>query len=372
MAAFASLFRRAKRGPKDQGRTTPSEVSFSNTSRESMARQPLPPHLTPKKPLQPIAVKRPARPPSVPRRTMSKFREDLPESRSPPESRMQSPDVVPSSAIASRRQSQPLSELHVGSDSTATEARTDSPVSPGVPATGLMSQSLASVDSEGSWLSGKPMKRRSNTNAYVRSSVGSSSAAAKRTDEFNASYEELGIPDDEYLRRLTPQPDERRGSTNSNDYGNRKASSTAMAGAVDTAPEAGDEAVHAAADSNSSPDEQLVQTGVARQPTIIHRQPRVKSTEGLLSFYHPDKSSPEETQTSTAGADPILPDSPTSDPDSPILQRAQSVNLGKRHSRQLSAGSAKLLDIKARRTSGAGDPRRSSAGGRGVVHMAEL
>ncbi|KAF2272982.1 uncharacterized protein EI97DRAFT_191732 [Westerdykella ornata] len=353
MAAFASFFRRAKRGSKDQGHITPSEVSFSNTSRESMSRQPLPAHLMPKQPLQPIAVKRPARPPSVPRRTMSKFREDLPESsKSPPESRVQSPDVLAPSAIASRRQSQRLSGLLVSSNSTATEARTDSPVSPGVPDTGLMSQSLASVDSEGSWLSGKPMKRRSN-NAYVRSSI--SSSAAKRND-FNASYEELGIPDDEYFRRLTPQADDRRWSENSAECMNRKPSSAAIV-AMDPAAEADDEGLPTAAASTS--DEQL-KTGVARQPTIVHRQPRVKSAEGLLSFYQADKSSPEEEKKTAAGEEQVQPDSPTSEGEPMILQRAQSVNLGKHDSRRLSAGSAKLLDIKARKTSA--DPRRSSLG----------
>lgn len=353
MGVFASLFRRGRRTSQDPARTTPSEVSFSNTSRESMSRQPPPAHLVaPPPPSQPIQIKRPS---SVPHRTMSKFREDLPEfPLSPPDSRMQSPEVASGSAIAGRRQSQPASDLHVDSDSPGLGGRTDSPVSPGVQATGLMSQSLASVDSEGSWLSGKPMKRRSNK-SHVRSSVGSSTAAMKPSQDFNASYEELGIPDDEYFKRLTPQPDDRRRSTHSADLLARKASSTAMAAADEAAPDFEEDELPA---EEATPEEELVKT-VGRQPTIVHRQPRVKSTEGLLSYFQAEKSSPGEEKTSTSHADePTEQDSPTSEGEPAVLQRAKSVDLGKHHSRQLSAGSAKLLDIPARRSSV--DPKRSS------------
>lgn len=352
ISVFTSFFKRGKRGSRDQGRLSPSEVSFSNTSRESMSRQPIPAHLVAPPPLQPVVVKRPS---SVPRRTMSKFKEDLPEyPLSPPDSRMQSPEVA-SSAIATRRRSQPLSELRVSSNSPGAETQDDSPVSPGVPATGVMSQSLASVDSEGSWLSGRPMKRQSNK-SHIRSSVGSSSVA-KRNESFNNSYEELGIPDDEYFKRLTPRPDEQRSSGTSGDYILRKASSTAMA--METPADVEDEEILPTVESSSTDDE-LVKETVVRTPTVVHRQARVKSTEGLMAFYQAeaDNPSPEE-KTSNRTSDEVAElDSPTSDGEAPVLQRAQSVDLGKRHSRQLSAGSAKLLDIPARRASV--DPKRSS------------
>ncbi|MDA4132261.1 MAG: hypothetical protein OK454_03935, partial [Thaumarchaeota archaeon] len=63
--------------------------SFSNTSRDSMATQP--------QPAAPVTYV-PARKinPAVPKRTLSRFREDLPETPiSPPDSRMQSPDAEP-------------------------------------------------------------------------------------------------------------------------------------------------------------------------------------------------------------------------------------------------------------------------------------
>ncbi|KAJ4351487.1 uncharacterized protein N0V89_006830 [Didymosphaeria variabile] len=339
MAVFASLFRRGKRRSQDQGRTTPSEVSFSNTSRESMSRQPLPAHLVgppPPLPSAPIAIKRPS---SVPRRTRSKFREDLPEF-TPPDSRVQSPEIIHNSAIAARRRSQPPAGLRIESDNSVA-ARTDSPVSPGVPNAGLMSQSLASVDSEGSWLSGKPIKRSSNK-SHLRSSVGSSTAL-KTHEPFSASYEELGIPDDEYFRRLTPQPDEHRPSLLSKEL-ERKPSSMAMSPLEDpiNLADSDNEETAPTRSGTSQEDEELVHSSIGRQPTVIHRQSRVKSREGLLSFYLEDKPSPGES------AEILEGDSPTSDNEPAVVQRARSVDLGKHHFRHLSAGSAKLLDIQKR------------------------
>jgi hypothetical protein len=339
MGVFASLFRRGKRNSQDQGRTTPSEVSFSNTSRESMSRQPLPAHLIPPIPTQPITIKRPS---SVPRRTMSKFREDLPEfPLSPPDSRMQSPEVTLGGAIAARRRSQQPADIRVESNSSGTGARTDSPVSPGVPNAGLMSQSLASVDSEGSWLSGKPLNRISNRSQF-RSSVGSSSAL-KPNEEFSASYEELGVPDDEYFKRLTPQPDEHHLAPESTDLLATKASSTAMA-TQDQDDLADSDDDEAAPTSSEPSEEELVHT-IVRHPTVIHRQPRVKSTEGLLSFFQAENV-PSTVPTDTT--EPTEGESPTSDHDIGTVQRAQSVDFGKHHVRHLSAGSARLLDIQKR------------------------
>ena len=337
MGVFASFFRRGKRNSQDQGRTTPSEISFSNTSRESMSRQPLPAHLVGAAPAaSPIQIRRPS---SVPRRTMSKFREDLPEFPiSPPDSRVQSPEVPSSSALAARRRSQIPSDLRVESLHSSAGQRPDSPVSPGIPVANIMSQSLASVDSEASWLSGKPLKRASNR-SQLRSSVASS--AVQKNEAFNASYEELGMADDEYFRRLTPQPGQ------SNDLLGRKASSTLMA--LDAAAESEEEhEIVPNKRESTSEDEELVQTVPGRQPTIIHRQPRVKSTEGLLSFYTNEKPTTDEQLPKANEADPQTPESPSSETEPVMVQRAKSVELGKNHVRHLSAGSAKLLDIQKR------------------------
>jgi hypothetical protein len=354
MGIFASFFRRNKRSSQDPGRTTPtaSEISFSNTSRESMSRQPIPAHLvgpTPP-PTQPIQIRRPS---SVPRRTMSKFREDLPEFPiSPPDSRMNSPEAHSTSAIATRRKSRMPSDLRVESLNSPAGGRSDSPVSPSVPVANIMSQSLASVDSEASWLSGRPPKRASNQ-SQLRAGV---VPAPIPQNDFNASYEELGMADDEYFRKLSPQADQRH-----NDAIGRKASSTLMAldfTEADAEMEREQEAM-AAAHQSSSEDEENVRTVPGRQPTIIHRRPRVKSTEGLLSFYANEESVANESLKGQY-AEPNTPDSPTSDAEPVTLQRAESVNLGNRHVRHLSAGSAKLLDISKQKRSSIQSHRRTS------------
>lgn len=340
--AWASFFRRGgnsgKRESIDQGKSTPSEVSFSNTSRESMSRQMPPAHL--------VAQPQARRPSGTPARTLSKFREDLPELPiSPPDSRMQSPEATASSAkpIATRRGYRRPSNLHVDPNAPVPSSsyedplsrrRTDSPVSPGARASGLMSQSLASVDSEGSWLSGKPLKRPSNQ-AHVRTSVGSASTP-KQHEDFSASYEEL-------------DPDECR-SVQSGDVFAQKPSSTVMAATAESDTE--DELPSSPVEPTLREEENIIHTGVGRQPTVVHRQPRVKSTEGLLSYFQADDNSP--------GNSPLNIDetpekeSPTNDThntEPALVQRAKSVDLGKGHARHLCAGSAKLLDIPAKRAS---------------------
>lgn len=335
--------------------TAPSEISFSNTSRESMGRQALPPHL----------VQQPVRKRSgTPVRTMSKFREDLPERMplSPPDSRVQSPEVSSGKALAARRGFVETPDPHDDLDAptsredAAGKIRTDSPVSPAGRNSALMSTSLASVDSEGSWLSGKPVKRGSRA---MRSSYGSS--FRKPREEWNASYEELGIPDDEYFRRLTPGPEE---STNANHHEiQRKASSVALAANADAGAEDYDED-----DDEPSPEEKLVHNSIVRKPTVVHRQSRAKSQEGLLSFF------PDEAADTSAGGEAmegVVPGTPVKDdsespasfensPESPevTVHRASSVNL-KNHVRQFSGSSAKLLDIRSSRSSV--DAKRASA-----------
>ena len=313
-----------------------------------MSRQMPPAHL--------VAQPQVRRTSGTPARTLSKFREDLPELPiSPPDSRMQSPEATASSAkpIATRRGYRQPSNLHVDPNAPVPSSsyedplsrrRTDSPVSPGAQASGLMSQSLASIDSEGSWLSGKPLKRPSNQ-AHVRTSVGSASTP-KQHEDFSASYEEL---DDEHFRRLTPQPDECR-SAQSGDVFAQKPSSTAMAATAESDTE--DELQSSPAEPTLREEENIIRTGVGRQPTVVHRQPRVKSTEGLLSYFQADDNSPG-TSPSNIDETPEK-ESPTDDThnnEPALVQRAKSVDLGKGHARHLSAGSAKLLDIPAKRAS---------------------
>ena len=82
--------------------------------------------------------------------------------------------------------------------------------------------------------------------------------------------------------------------------------------------------------------------------SVVHRRPRVKSAEGLLSYFEADDDSPG-TSPSNIEETPEK-ESPTDDKPA-LVQRAKSVDLGKGHARHLSAGAAKLLDIPAKRAS---------------------
>jgi hypothetical protein len=331
MSTLATFFRRgSKRFTSKrfrQQQQSPSEQSFSNTSRESMSRQPLPAHLvaTMETP-QPRALRQ-----GVPHRTMSKFREELPEMPTPPDSRVQSPEAG-TEPIPIPRSNYPPTRLQVETQSPLTEEsdgqnHSGSPVSRSGRDSAPVSQSLASVDSEGSWLSGRPMKRNSN----FRSSLGSTTMA-RQQESANASYEELGMTDDEYFRRLTPSPDHKRRSANSAEILGRRASSIAVLeeNEIPSSP-----ATERAAEGE---EEEITHGSVERKPRFIQRDQRVKSTEVILN---------QVGESAIAEGDT----SPSSGEHEIVVQRARSVDFGKGHVRHLSAGSAKLLDIPARRQS---------------------
>lgn len=347
MGIFATLFRRAKRSSQDPGLLTPSEISYSNTSRESMSRQPLPAHLSGVAPTTPPIIIR--RPSAVPRRTMSKFREDLPESGvsakfplSPPDSRVQSPDITGSAYSVHRNHKIP-SDLRVQSVSSRSALRSDSPVSPVLLGGNVMSQSLASVDSEGSWLSGRPLKRVSNKS---HGHVTMNPSGLQRNDDFHGSYEELGMTDDEYFKKLNPAVEEQSLYAQSDSPLGRKPSSTLIA--LDAATESGDEAELAMPPRTFSDAPELIKRIVGRQPTIVHRQARAKSAEGLLDMFPNEPAAPQTLFFDNAEVDSEIPESPASDSEPMMVERARSVNLGKQHVRHLSAGSAKLFDIQRR------------------------
>ena len=336
--AWASFFRRGGtnlRRPSDEGKPAASEASFSNASRDSMRNKPPPAHLID---MQPAGPQRKSGPPV---RTQSKFREDLPElPLSPPLSRTGSPDVttMAAAAAAARRARKTPTPVTIPADQvtesdaeTPLPGRSDTPVSPGR-ARGLVSASMASVDSEGSWIAGAPGKRQSTQSALSRS-IGSLS---KRRPDFTASYEELGADRDaEHFQHVAPNTATER-------------SSAALAVASpDSGSDYGDEAAATAP---------TVHDGVRRQPTLVHRDSRTKSKEVLLSD-------------DAAGADLFDGGSPLKDEFDPEesdsrVQSARSVNYGKSHVRHVSAGSAKLLDIPAKRQSTDTGSRAPSTGSR--------
>lgn len=348
-SSWTSFFRRPptrdRRTTPDGGRATPSE--FSNTSRESFARQLVPPAF----------VKNTRIRSGTPARMNSKFKEDLPELPvSPPDSRVQSLelradspyiDQVSKVSLISAGKApadQPLSDVHPAyREEVATVSRHQSfrTTSPGGPSATILSQSLASVDSEGSWLSGgRPSKRSSQQVNPLRGSAGSLS---QPLHEPRNSEEEHGDAGSSYSRRK-PNATPFRGPAGLVSQ-LRKPPRTVSAAESDE--EESMQPTRAV-----SPDEELkVDTVVGRHPTIVCRGPRAKSTEGLLDDFQAGEDSLESSPSSPYG-DSSIPQSErvqSLKDNGSSLERATSVDLGKQgHIRHISAGSAKLLDLPAR------------------------
>ncbi|KAL8949639.1 MAG: hypothetical protein Q9222_004264 [Ikaeria aurantiellina] len=349
---WRSIFRRsdtrANRGSADRGRTTQSE--FSNTSRESVARQ-----------MPPSAFTRIPRARSgTPARTQSRFKEDLPELPiSPPDSRVQSPEVAgqyppshydqPRSSITSNP-SQPLSEIHPAYREEAALSRHQSlnRGSSDMAASALMSQSLASVDSEGSWLTGRAMKRSSQT--PVNPLRESASSLQRRLRDLGASEEDLKSAEKEVEvhEPIIERPE--GGHRYQRDIqGSRRGEDFGMSGDSDD-----DMALHPAP-APIAEEEGTWHGAVGRQPTIVRQGTRARSREGLLNEFNAAEESYESSPVGDS------PGGNASSPDTPFIQRATSVDFGKGHVRHISAGSARLLNLPAR--SSGEIKRMSSASG---------
>ena len=328
---WTSFFRRrgtkAQRKSPDPGRNTPSE--FSNTSRESFARKQQGP---------PPVVQRSFRKGSTPQRTQSKFREDLPELPiSPPRSRVQSPEVAqnPSPYIDDQskfesmrdegRVSTPIEDVHPAFREQISMNQPLQSHSPEGPASGMLSQSLASIDSEASWLSGRHPKRSSIPISSVRESQ------ASLSQQLNEETEEQS-EEPTFSRREINAGTVRGPGALSSQLRHLRTSS--------------------GGESNESDEGSIkYDTVKGRKPNIVQRTPYAKSREGLLEeFSNAEEISP------VSPISPESPDSPEKEPTS--VHRATSVDYGRKgHVRQLSAGSARLLDIPARTST---EAKRSS------------
>lgn len=379
--SWTSFFRRGgtrgKRKSGERGRVTPSE--FSNTSRESFARQG-----------PPVSFPRNIRPRSgTPVRTQSKFREDLPElPMSPPDSRVHSPEAILHNRPPQQdRAASPLIETSASSDvplehihpafrqevAQIRQQTIEAPSPDDGPSSALLSQSLASVDSEGSWLSGRPVKRTSHPQpANQRGSIGS---LQKRLDDFSNSDEDLAVTEDEYFSRLHPGLSEHRDSSE-NANATRKASSTAI---VDDSDDDNQSAMLPSLPNRDQDQEEGTwHSSLGRQPTIIRQNARAKSREGLLNDFQAVENDENISPQSTSPQSPSPPPKngiasyELSAPDSPFVQRATSIDFGKGHVRHISAGSAKLLDLPPRSAGGGDGKRLSQASGErsplGVAH----
>lgn len=302
--------------------------SFSNTSRETMQTTQLP---TPS--VNYISQQKLA---GVPKRTMSRFREDLPETAplSPPISRVQSPDdnFVPQTiqetspnldrqsgevhGLSARKgdvygaPTSPRGSMEAMRETPSTFSRHDeadaSPVGQNL--------SLASVDSEASWLSGLVGGgRRSSGRIQPPQRISSSNTPVADQDP---TEEETSIVEDDYLSRYANRSSHEPGALD------RKSTGEAL--------------------PSSDEDEEARWGSVKGQvPTVVrtHVAGRMKSREGLLNIFGGEAESDDGEAT---GDD----NSPTEGPAE--FQRATSINLGKGHVRNFSAGSARLLNLTPR------------------------
>ena len=331
----------ADRGRPDRGRMTPSE--FSNTSRESVARQ-----------MHPVAFPSQRIPrirSGTPIRSQSIFKEDLPAlPLSPPDSRIQSPEAagqphlpeIPGSGgtgTPGAISETPLSDIHPAYREEVALSRNASlrAKSAEEPQSATLSESLASVDAEGSWLTGKPVKRISTPQPLRES---------QHVDEPDDSENEgPGTPDAEkYMGTITPARSEHHSEEPPSVPPRRRPyidPSTGISGGGSD-----DESALKTAVLSGTHDEGTTwHSAIGKHPTIVRQGPgpRARSREGLLNDFH----------STEAVEDPASPESSPSDhspssPEGPMIQRATSVDLGRGHARHISAGSARLLDLPPR------------------------
>ncbi|KAI9683573.1 MAG: hypothetical protein M1829_004876 [Trizodia sp. TS-e1964] len=347
--SWTALFRRSRvrssRGSIERGEPKTSEFT---TSRDSLTRH------TPTSPIQWTSQRKPG----TPTRTMSKFREDLPELPisppiSLPNSRVQSPDAMAPLVKAHRAASPELTtsqtskempaaasegELLVKQQSlrsrTATPTSGKRSVDVPSPDPSAIVPTLASIDSEGSWLSGRPAKAASL--ALTQTARTRTPSLQRRHEDFSDSNEDLGVTEDEYFAHISKGSERRRES----------------AGLSAGLPLAESDDEHAVeGEAGFRKEKGTWHSGFGRQPTVVHHAARAKSTEGLLNEF-------------LGGGDAEKAESPepeSPDIDSPIfgIQRAKSVDLGSKHARHISAGSARLLDIAPRAST---DFKRLSSG----------
>ena len=335
--AWSSFFRRAslrrKKKSIDQGRAPASD--FSNTSRESFSRlqsQPGPP--------PPIPERNFIRTSGL-RHTQSKFTEHLGDHPiSPTDSHMQSPTLgVPDSVDRSpdpdemnldERDSRtsPISFSNAERDGErSSRHRSWETNSPRASPENAFSQSLASIDSEGSWMSGKFLRHLSQTaNNSVRRSGGSTTNKTDPVDENGEFQEGDDVTSDEYLARLaTGTQEQPRDSPTEL----RRASSGAIGPDCDQ------------------------RSGMSPLPDSVHDNKQEKrgfeNGRRRPKLVRPGmQPQPPEDVTMKRASPDSYTTSPTEEGTPVEIQRATSIDFGRQHARRISAGSAKLLDIPAR------------------------
>ncbi len=327
--SWTSFFKWGNKNKRDSG----GPSSFSNTSRETMQVTPIP--------TAPVNIVPRRMNSGVPKRTMSRFREDLPELPTPPPvpqilaNDAAAADPVPASAEPPRasqdtatpspafqvRQDSPTSEQHSVAGTRETPSTFSHPDEPGV-SPEPQAMSLASIDSEGSWFSGRLAKKRKSSGILDH---GSGLALPRETPESDSerhaeneiNNDDMNITDDDYLSGLTPTAADRPAW-------NRKSTGEARPS------------------SDWEEEEEAYWGSVrGRQPKVVRSAAvgRVKSREGLLNSFG------EEGEVTL---EPASPDDNSDGSYEVGIQRATSIDYGKIHARRISAGSARLLSITPR------------------------
>lgn len=340
---WKSIFRRsdtrAKRNSADRGGVTPSE--FSNTSRESVARQMQERQLQDRQMPPSAFTKIPRARSGTPIRTQSRFKEDLPElPMSPPDSRLQSPEVLPdipgSRGTDTGGHQDSLSNVHpLFREQVAlsrSQSQRDRAQSTDIPSSAVLAQSLASVDSEGSWLTGKPAKRSSQQQFHRESA----SSLQQRLRDAEQSDDDLpGTPEEQrYMGSLTPAPEDKPGIPERRRPYMRNVARMGVDSDEETS-------LQPAPIGSEVREEGTWHDTVGKHPTIVRHGPgpRIKSREGLLNDFQAEESA----ESSPSGDSPVSPETQF-----PQIQRATSVDVGKGHARHISAGSARLLNLPPR------------------------
>ena len=175
----------------------------------------------------------------------------------------------------------------------------------------MMAQSLASIDSEGSWLSGKPSRRLSQQ--HRNNLRKSASSTTERLNESAESAEYDDSAEDIFGQfSILEEESEQTGESRSSELS--PLSARAGSGAINRETET----FHAS---------------VGKRPVVVSPKSRAQSTEGLFTAYQESVVEP---------GTPEPPETPTEDTH---VQRATSIDFSKGHIRHISAGSAKLLDL---------------------------
>ena len=329
-----SFFRRGDKRKRSNSETTPPQAAtgFRNESREKEIQKRLGSAPASRASAQPAFALSPAR-------TQSKFVEDLPDLSpkyraggarppSPPSSsRLGSPSLrtpLPADAIRGALMT-PISHHRISEQSEDDRRKHDSksPMRVSDPP----AHSLASVDSEGSWLTGKPARRSlvpgPGSNRNSDSQRAAAAAAGSPALEGGAEH----VADDEYFRRLdAPQ------------LGIR----------VEGSPTLGHKPSSEAVGPSGAADDGALRVygQLGRQPDVS-KGVRVRSSEGLLKEMLGGSSDEEEHATAAAAADAADEKRvPTSDSEDPTpggfeLQRATSVK-----AQRLLGEDAKIVNVK--------------------------